>query len=132
MQTSFTRKDNLVRHHRDTQNDEVSLSSRLRSLGYSSNSASYETTKKWARIDDSEISEENETNDESEVDEKSDTDDESVDPASRSDEESDRGDVEDIEKQLKDENVSTHPFTRCETYGISLKKTQKTATMATS
>ena len=104
---TFTRKDNLVRHHRDTHNDEASLSSLLRSLGYSSKAASYEPTRKRARIDGSEMSEENETDDESEVDEENDTDDENVDPASSSDEEPDRNDAEDIEEQLNDEDEST-------------------------
>ena len=107
---SFTRKDNLVRHHRKYHDDEASFSSLLRSLGYSSKAASYEPKQKRARTNNSESSEENEMNDETEVNDESEIDGESIAPASSSDGESDHDDLndeEDIEEELNDEDKST-------------------------
>ena len=108
---SFSRKDNLIRHHRKFHDDEASLASLLRNLGYSSKSALYEPKQKRARTDEPEMSEENETDYESEVDGENETDEEnetgteSVAPASSSDSES--GSIEDIEEELNDEDEST-------------------------
>ena len=113
---SFSRKDSLVRHHRKVHDDETSLASLLRSLGYSDKATSYEPKVKRARTEESEMSGDDETDDESEVSEESETDDESVAPASSSDDESDRDDrngTEDIEEQPNDEYESTpslHPL----------------------
>ena len=102
---SFGRKDNLVRHHRKYHDDEVSLASLLRNLGYSSKSEKYEPKQKRARTDESDMSEDHATDYESEADEENETDAESVAPASSSDSES--GSVEDIEDHLNDEDEST-------------------------
>ena len=104
---SFTRKDNLVRHHRKLHDDEASLASLLRNLGYTSKSTSYEPKQKRARTNDSESSEGNETNDE--TDDENETDDESI-ASSRDETAMDDGDessAEDIEEQLNDEDEST-------------------------
>lgn len=99
---SFTRKDNLVRHHRKFHDGEASLASLLRNLGYSSESASYEPKQKRARTNDSESREGNETNDESDDE----SDDESI-ASSRDETAMDDGNessAEDIEEQLNDED----------------------------
>ena len=86
---SFTRRDNLIRHHRDFHNDEASFQSMLKSLG---NSKDMQRAHSSKNIPDDEPESQSDTDEE--------MDDASVASTSSSDE-------DDIEDELNDEDTST-------------------------
>ena len=86
---SFTRRDNLIRHHRDFHNDEASFKSLLYSLGNS---------KDMPRAHSSKDMSDEEPESQSDMDEE--MDDGSIASTSSSDE-------DDIEDELNDEDTST-------------------------